>query len=95
MQQLDAGGVSTAKVSNEPIFFPEDVRILAAAFDAAWASVEAGGARFGEKRHKERARTILAKAIIRVAGTGERDRRNLTVAALLELSKALSHKSAL
>jgi hypothetical protein len=69
-------------------FDPEDVRILVAAFDAAWESVKASGAPFSEPDYQETARDILAKFIIYAAKTGERDERTLTEGALLQLSKA-------
>jgi hypothetical protein len=70
------------------VFGPEEVRILIAAFDAAWEAVKAGGAQFSELDYQETARDILAKSIIYAAKTGERDERMLTECAPLQLSKA-------
>jgi hypothetical protein len=67
-------------------FGPEEVRVLVAAFEKAWASVEASRAPFSEPDHRERAREILAKQIIQSAEAGERVAA-LTEAALLQLSK--------
>lgn len=76
-----------AKLGEEGAFGPEEVRILIAAFDAAWASVVASGAPFAEPAYHDAARTILAKCIIQSAKSGERDQRRLSDAALLQLSK--------
>jgi hypothetical protein len=77
-----------AKLGDEGVFSPEDVRILVAAFDSAWSSVKSSGAPFSEESRQEAARTILAKAMIQAAKGGERDQRTLVHAALLEISKA-------
>jgi hypothetical protein len=76
-----------SKLGEEGAFGPEEVRILIAAFDAAWASVIASGAPFAEPIYHDAARTILAKSIIQSAKGGERDQRRLSDAALLQLSK--------
>jgi hypothetical protein len=76
-----------AKLGEQGAFDPEEVRVLVAAFDAAWASVLASGAPFAEPGYHEAARGILAKCIIQAAKNGERDRRKLSDAALLQLSK--------
>jgi hypothetical protein len=77
-----------AKLGYDGVFTPEDVRILVAAFDAAWTSLMSSGAPFSEEHHQEVAREVLAKAVIRAAQGGESDERRLKEAALLELSKA-------
>jgi hypothetical protein len=77
-----------AKLGYEGVFTPEDIRILVAAFDAAWMSLISSGAPFSEEHHQAAAREILAKAIIRAAQNGESDERSLREVALLELSKA-------
>jgi hypothetical protein len=69
-------------------FGPDEVRILVAAFDAAWETVKASGAPFSEPDYEETARDILAKWIIYAAKIGERDERMLTEGALLQLSRA-------
>jgi|HubBroStandDraft_6_1064221.scaffolds.fasta_scaffold90701_3 hypothetical protein len=76
-----------AKSGHEGVFSPEEIRILVAAFDAAWASAKASGAPITEDRYRDTARNTLAKAIIQVAIDGERDERRLKDAALLALSK--------
>jgi hypothetical protein len=76
-----------AKLGEQGTFGPEEVRILVAAFDAAWTSVKSSGAPFSEERYTEIGREILAKAIIQAAKLGERNEHNLTDGALLALSK--------
>ena len=68
-------------------FAPEEVRILVAAFDAAWASVLSSGAPFAQPAYHQRARDALAMSIILDAKCGERDERKLTEGALFRLSK--------
>jgi hypothetical protein len=70
------------------VFFPDDVEILAAAFDDAWAKLQASRAPFAEDAYD--AREILAKHIIMCAQRGERNRHQLTYDALLHLSEQLS-----
>ena len=76
-----------AKSGHEGVFSPEEIRILVAAFDAAWAPAKASGAPITEDRYRDTARNTLAKSIIQVAIDGERDERRLKDAALLALSK--------
>ena len=63
-------------------FDPEEVRILVAAFEAAWASVQASGAVFDTQTKAESARTILAKHII------GRDQGRLRDGALLAFAQS-------
>jgi hypothetical protein len=70
------------------VFFPEEVEILVAAFDDAWAQLQASRAPFAEDPYD--ARETLAKHIIMSAQRGERNRRQLTYDALLHLSEQLS-----
>jgi hypothetical protein len=69
------------------VFYPEEIEILTAAFDDAWASLQASGAPFAEKDYAPLAREILAKHIIMAAQRGERNCRKLTDDALLHLSR--------
>jgi len=69
------------------VFYPEEVEILTAAFDEAWASVQASQAPFAAEDYASAAREILAKHIIMAAQRGERDRHRLTNDALLHLSQ--------
>jgi hypothetical protein len=67
-------------------FDPEEVRILVAAFEKAWASVQASGAIF--ETDAESARAILAKHIIEAAKQGERDHGRLRDDALVALAQS-------
>ena len=69
------------------VFFPEEVQILVAAFDDAWAKLQSSGAPFAEEPYAAAAREILAKRIIMAAQRGERNPRQLTDDALLHLSR--------
>ena len=66
-------------------FDPNEIRILVAAFDKAWESVQARGAISGAEA--ESARAVLAKHIIAAAKDGERDHRRLRDGALLALTQ--------
>ena len=70
------------------VFGPDDVRILVAAFEKAWASVEASGAGVNTETKAESAREILAKHIIAAATQGERDQGRLRDGALLAFAQA-------
>jgi len=62
-------------------FDPNEIRILVAAFDKAWESVQARGAISGAEA--ESARAVLAKH----TPDGERDHRRLRDGALLALAQ--------
>jgi hypothetical protein len=66
-------------------FDPETVRILIDAFDEAWQSLEKSGAT-GDG-HAQETRDWLAKCIIELARTGERNQRLLRDNALLLLAQ--------
>jgi hypothetical protein len=78
-----------SELVEEGIFGPDEVRIIVAAFDAAWEAVKASGAPFSDPDYEETAGDILAKSIIYNAKTGERDERTLTGAALLHSQKPI------
>jgi hypothetical protein len=69
------------------VFQPDDVRILAAAFEDAWRSLLASGITFESDRASEAVRDTLAKHIIEQARYGERDRRRLLDGALLQYAQ--------
>ena len=69
------------------VFFPEEVQLLVAAFDDAWAKLQSSHAPFTEEAYARAAREILAKHIIRAAQRGERNPRQLTDDALFHLSR--------
>jgi hypothetical protein len=70
------------------VFSPDDVRILAAAFDGAWRSLLAGGIAFESERESEAVRDALAKYIIEQARYGERDQGRLRDGALLQYAQS-------
>jgi hypothetical protein len=69
------------------VFYPEEVEILVAAFDDAWAKLQASKAPFVAEGYVLGAREILARRIIMAAKRGERNPRQLTDDALLYLSQ--------
>jgi hypothetical protein len=69
------------------VFYPEEVEILVAAFDDAWAKLQASGAPFVGEGYVLAAREILARRITMAAKRGERNPRQLTDDALLYLSQ--------
>jgi hypothetical protein len=69
-------------------FDPDEIRILVAAFDKAWESVQAGGVIVDTDTRAESARAILAKHIIEAAKQGERDQGRLRDGALAALTRS-------
>jgi len=72
----------------EAVFDSETLRILTAAFDAAWASIEASGTPLSKADYAEPAREIIGKHIIKAAKNGQRDQQQLRDGALLELARS-------
>jgi hypothetical protein len=70
------------------VFDPDEIRILAAAFDKAWENVQASGVTFDTKAKTDLARAILAKHIIAAAKDGEFDQDRLRNGALLALTQS-------
>ena len=68
-------------------FDPETVRVLIDAFDEAWQSLEKSGVTHATDGHATEIRDGLAKRIIELARTGERNQRVLRDAALLYLAQ--------
>jgi hypothetical protein len=68
------------------LFYPEEIAILTAAFDDAWAKLQASRAPFAEQPRASAAREILAKQIIMAAQRGGRNPRHLARDALLPFS---------
>jgi hypothetical protein len=68
------------------VFQPEDVRILVAAFDAAWQYVQSSGDQLSDYQTEE-ARNLIAKSIIEAACQGERDERRLAELVLRDYGK--------
>jgi hypothetical protein len=65
------------------VFNPHEIRTLVTAFEKAWESVQASGAKFETGAHAEAARAVLAKHIIDAAKQGELDQRRLRDGALV------------
>jgi len=70
-------------------FDPESVRVLQAAFDAAWKTVTSSGSGFAVKGRAGLAREVLARRIIVMAERGEDDPRRLVDDALLHLATSM------
>ena len=69
------------------VFAPDAVRTLIAAFDGAWQSIRASGAKLSDQQ-TELTRELLAKFIIEQARQGELDQRRLRDGALLHLAQS-------
>ena len=69
------------------VFDPDEIRVLAAAFDKAWEAVQASGVTY-PKAEAELARAILAKHIIAAAKDGEFDQGRLHDGALVALAQS-------
>jgi hypothetical protein len=67
----------------EGIFEPEDLRVLATAFDEAWNPLEKSGVRFQTDFQRHQVRNTLGKCLIEEAKRGERDKGRLRDSALL------------
>jgi hypothetical protein len=68
-------------------FDPEAVKTLSAAFDEAWEKVIQSGSTFARPAFERGAREVLAKYIIEMAQRGERDKRQLSEAAVTYLAE--------
>jgi hypothetical protein len=66
------------------LFGPEAIELLAGALEEAWQSLSASGTCFDDA---PATRTALAKIIIIIAMSGERDRRSLVDDALLRFKR--------
>ena len=69
------------------VFAPDAVSTLIAAFDGAWQSITASGARLSAQQ-RELTRELLAKYIIAQARQGELDQCRLRDGALLHLARS-------
>jgi hypothetical protein len=68
-------------------FRPDEISILEDAFEDAWRRLENSKAPWASENYSTVARTILARHIIEMAQSGERDPRWLADSALLYLSQ--------
>jgi hypothetical protein len=84
----------TARSVNGPAhdnaFDTETTRLLCAAFDAAWETVLASGTPLEDARQTAAVRELLAKHILEMAGSGERDPQQLVENALRLLPRSPS-----
>jgi hypothetical protein len=69
------------------VFYPEEAAILTAAFDDAWATLQASRVPFAEQAYASAVREIVAKQIIMAAQRGERNPTLLAQDALLPFSR--------
>ena len=77
------------KPGGDEVFDEDAVRVLVAAFDAAWQAVQECGASFASNGQAEATRELLALRIIEVArSTGLRDPIHLRDDALLYLTQS-------
>jgi hypothetical protein len=77
------------KPSEDGVFDEDAVRVLVAAFDAAWLAVQESGASLASNGQAEATRELLALRIIDVAkSTGLRDHIYLRDDALLYLTQS-------
>jgi hypothetical protein len=74
--------------ARDAAFDPDAVRILTAAFDDAWQSLQTSGASYASDDHAKSAREILAKHIIEMAKLGERDQSRLREGALVYMAQS-------
>jgi len=78
-----------ANADGRAAFDPETVGILIAAFDDAWQSVKANEIDLSSENRIELVRTVLARRILELALTGERDPDRLRKEAMLDLAKSI------
>jgi hypothetical protein len=74
-------------------FDPESIRIMSDAFEDAWQSLQVTGTGVHNAEKDDERRAILAKRIIELAKTGERDRQTLQDAALAYLAELIVRKA--
>ncbi len=74
--------------ANPAAFAPDELRILTNAFDKAWESIRASGAKFDTESHAETARAVIAKHIIEAAKQGEREQARLRDGAIIAYTRA-------
>jgi hypothetical protein len=68
-------------------FGPETIKIVSLAFDAAWEKIEKSGSEFAKPAYANAMREEIAKHIIEMAGSGERDQRRLSEDAIQFLAE--------
>jgi hypothetical protein len=75
-------------------FSPEEVEILAAAFDDAWETIKRSGSTFASPRYERGAREVIAKHIIDLAKRGIMDRRDLSADAVAYVANSYREEHA-
>lgn len=73
---------------NAVAFDPATIRILTAAFDEAWQSLQKSSVSFKPDGQAEATRERLAMRIVEMAALGERDKRRLRDDALVHLTQS-------
>jgi hypothetical protein len=74
--------MNIVSILSQSSFDPEMTDILASAFDAAWERIKSSGSPLAADQTAATTRETLAKNIIAVAQTGERDKKRLIESAL-------------
>jgi hypothetical protein len=74
------------KLFKDSSFDPETITLLASAFDTAWSVVEKSGSPLGAPDQAAATREALAKRIIKLGESGERNKQRLVDEALSGLT---------
>jgi len=80
--------MSILKLLGKHTFDVDTTIILAAAFDAAWLSLQTSGSPFAADDRAAETRDLLAQRLIEIAQRGERDKQRLVQEALAQFSNA-------
>jgi hypothetical protein len=67
-------------------FDPETASLLASAFEAAWETLKKSGSPLATNENASSTREIMAKRIVEMAQTGERDPKKLVDDALTHIT---------
>ena len=73
---------------SQSAFDPELIETLVAAYERAWAQVEASGSKFASPRYRRAAQEIIAKRIIDTARQGEKEPQRLVEDAVAHLAES-------
>jgi len=80
--------MSILKLLGKHTFDVDTMIILAAAFDAAWLSLQTSGSPVAADDRAAETRDLLAQRLIEIAQRGERDKQRLVQEALAQFSNA-------
>jgi hypothetical protein len=72
----------------EGAFDPETIRIMVAAYERSWTSLQSSGPPYSENDYAEGAREFISKYIIQATAAGDRDEQKLCDGALLALAQS-------